>query len=222
MYPKHLKAPFFSRLLSRLLRNHGEACYNKGIKAEWDKYCMPTDDIDDKYKKKKLLNNLDNTDLDADSQEGGETGGESGEGGISGAIQFHDFTSTAENIRDDLLSFEQIRRLISNHKETNEFRVKGQKEKRDQYKKLKEGKIQLQAFRERERAAGRYPSQYVHPVLANKSQFSGIDKQVNMLPNESVADTNNEKREELRNELRHRLGLSAAPKFNPKPQGPGY
>ena len=59
-----------------------------------------------------------------------------------------------------------------------------------------------------------------NPALADKAQFSGIDKQVIALPTESLDETNPEMREELLNELKYRLGYQATPKFNPKPSGP--
>jgi hypothetical protein len=170
---------------------------------------------DDKYDKKKIINNI-----PPEETEGGESG-ESGEGGKSGAIEFHDFTINLENIRDDLLSPEDKRRLISTHKDTHELRVKSQKDKRDQYKALKSGQIPLQTFREG-KGAGMNALYKANPVLAAAAQFGGIDKQVNALPTENLAETNQDKREELVNELSHRLGYRAQPKFNPKPQGPGY
>lgn len=178
--------------------------------------------VNDEDDKKKIVP------LNDQETEGGESGesGQGSQGGQSGAIQFHDFISHAENIRDDLLSYDDRKRLLSTHKDTNELRVKNQKEKRDNYKKLKEGKIDLQTFRQMEHAAGRGPFYKTNPILADKAQFSGIDKQVNALPTENMADTNQDKRDELQdaleNELRYRLGYSPSPKFNPKPQGPGY
>ncbi len=168
---------------------------------------------DDKYDKKKRLN------ITGPETEGGESG-ESGQGGKNGAIEFRDFTASAESIRDDLLSFEDKRRLISTHKDTSKLRIKSQKDKRDEYKKLKEGKVTLQAFREG-RGVGTNAFK-ANPRLTGEAQFSGsVDKKVNGLPSEYDAETNQEKLEEaLQNKLR--LGHSPQPKFNPKPHGPGY
>ncbi len=174
---------------------------------------------EEKDEKKKIFNINTN---DPEKEGGGEEGGESGEGGKSGSIEFHDFLSTGENIRDDMLSRDEIRRLLSTHKDSNELRVKSQKDKRDDYKKLKEGKMALQVFRETHGIGAGRSAFRANPALRDKAQFSGVDRQVNALPTENMADTNQEKKDELLNELRHRLGYAATPKFNPKPQGPGY
>ena len=65
--------------------------------------------------------------------------------------------------------------------------------------------------------AGMNAQYRINPVLANKAQFSGVDRQVNALPNENVAETNNEKKEELQYQynLRHRPQYAHAPKFIP-------
>ncbi|MBV9575449.1 MAG: hypothetical protein JO149_02365, partial [Gammaproteobacteria bacterium] len=63
-------------------------------------------------------------------------------------------------------------------------------------------------------------SQYkTHPTLANKAQFSGIDKEENPLPNENVAETNEAHRNELELAYQLRYAPENAPKhtFNPKP-----
>ncbi len=167
---------------------------------------------DDKYDKKKILN------IPNEETEGGESGDA---GGKSGAIEFHDFLANAESIRDDLLSPDDKKRLISSHKDTHELRVKSQKNKRDQYKAVKSGQIPLQTFREGKGAGMGMNAFKANPVLADSAQFSGsTDKQVNALPTENLAETNEDKRDELVNELRHRLGYQAQPKFAPKPQGP--
>lgn len=168
---------------------------------------------DDEYKKKPL------NDSDKDG-EGGETGTGSGTGGQGGKIAFRDFLATGENLRDDLLPFEERKRLLATHKDINEVKVKQQKEKRDHYKDLKNGKIALNTFRGL-MGKGMSSQFKPNPILANQAQFSGIDKQVTGLPNENLAETNQDKRDELLNELRYRLGYEARPSFNPKPHGPG-
>jgi hypothetical protein len=158
--------------------------------------------------------------IDSDLEEGGsETG--SGSGGQGGKIEFHDFLSTGANLRDDTLPFEEEKRLLSNHKDIHELKVKQQKDKRQQYKDLKDGKVPLKDFREGLRASGMSSQFKTNPELADKAQFSGIDKQVNPSPPENDADTNPEQRDELQNELRYRLGYQPTPTFNPKPHGPG-
>lgn len=139
------------------------------------------------------------------------------QGGAGGKIEFRDFLSTGENKRDDLLSPEEKKRLLAVHQGEHEDRVKKQKELSEQRKALKDGKIPLQTYRQGLMAG--MSSQYkVNPVLANKAQFSGIDRQVNALPNENIAETNEEKRNELENQYRLRYAPQSAPKFHPKPQ----
>lgn len=163
---------------------------------------------DDKYKKRMI-------DLKHEEEDQGGTTGESG--GQTGQIAFRDFLSSAENLRDDLLTPEERRRLISVHNDTHELRVKAQKDKRDLYAQLKSGKLPLQTYRQGVMGAGMSSQYKANPALANKAQFSGIDRQVVADPTKNLADTNENQRNELQNELRLRLGLQAAPKFNPKP-----
>lgn len=148
--------------------------------------------------------------------------GKSGAGGQSGTIEFKDFVTSDANFRDDLLPYEKRKHLLATHKDVHEAGVKKQKEKRQQYKDLKEGKVQLKEFREGLAATSGNSQYKANPVLANKAQFSGVDKQVNALPTENLAETNQEKRDELLNELKYRLGYQPSPTFNPKPRGPGY
>lgn len=168
---------------------------------------------DDKYKKIKILEA--HHDEDDDSQ--GTAGSTGTGGGAAGQIEFRDFLASAENLRDDLLPPEERRRLLSVHKDTHEIRVKAQKDKRETYAQLKSGKISLQSFRHAGMGAGMSSQYKANPALANKAQFSGIDKQVIGDPTQNLAETNQDQRNELQNELRMRLGLQAAPKFNPKP-----
>jgi hypothetical protein len=167
------------------------------------------------YDKNKVLQN-------GDQESGGDQTGTTGSGGQGGKIEFHDFLATGANVRDDLLSFEEKKHLIATHKDVHELKVKQQKEKRDQYKNLKEGKVTLKSFREGLMASGVNAQFKANPILARSAQFSGIDRQVNQLPTENLAETNQEKRDELLNELKYRLGYQPAPAFNPKPHGPGY
>ena len=157
-----------------------------------------------------------NSDQDEDDQTG------AGSGGQGGKIAFKDFLTTGANWRDDTLPFEDQKRLLSQHLDLHEAKVKQQKEKRDQYKNLKEGKVSLAAHRAGVAGAGMSSQYKTNPILANKAQFSGMDRQVNVLPTENLADTNEEQRNELQNELQYRLGYQPTPTFNPKPHGPGY
>lgn len=178
----------------------------------------------DEYdKKKRLQNGVEASDGDQSgtSTDTG-TGTGTGTGGQGGKIEFRDFLATGASVRDDMLSFEEKKHLIAIHKDVHELKVKQQKDKRDQYKNLKEGKVTLQSFREGLAASGVGSQFKANPILARSAQFSGIDRQVNSLPTENAADTNQDKRDELLNELKYRLGYEARPAFNPKPHGPGY
>lgn len=139
---------------------------------------------------------------------------ESGSGGKSGQIEFRDFIGTGEQ-RDDLLSYDEKKRLLAAHSNTHEGRVKKQKELRDERRQVKEGKVSRKAYYEGLAAnQSRYPA---HPVLRDKAQFSGIDKQTTAIPNDSLTNTNDENKNELENSYRLRFAPQAAPKFNPKP-----
>ncbi|RDI43761.1 hypothetical protein [Aquicella lusitana] len=166
---------------------------------------------DDKYNKKTGLTGLNGSDQDTEGESG------KGSGGKSGQIEFRDFLASGEHLRDDLLSSDEIRRLLSVHKDGHEDRVKLQKDKREQYKALKEGKISLAAHRQGLMGAGMSAQYKVNPILANKAQFSGVDRQINPIPEENIAETNNEKRNELQFQynLRHRPEYAHAPKFIP-------
>ena len=71
---------------------------------------------DDKYNKKAILTN----DQDAEG-ESGQTGQTGQGGGQSGAIEFRDFLA-GERLRDDLLSPDEKKRLLSTHNLTHEGR----------------------------------------------------------------------------------------------------
>jgi hypothetical protein len=163
---------------------------------------------DEKYIKSKFNQN--------DDEKSGDSG-ESGEGGQTGQIEFRDFLAPAERFREDLLPPEERKRLLSVHKDIHELRVKKQKELRDQRQLLKDGKIPLQSYRQGLMGTGMNAQYKANPILTNKAQFSGIDRQVNFLPTEYVADTNPEQRNDL--EYRYRLSYMPenAPRFHPKP-----
>jgi hypothetical protein len=170
---------------------------------------------EDKYKKKNGL-------IDSKQDTEGDSGesGESGQGGKSGQIEFKDFLA-AERLRDDILPADEKRRLLSVHKDFHDLLVKKQKELRDQRQAVKDGKISLQAFRQGLTGKGIGGSQYKeNPALKDKAQFSGIDRQVNQLPNDYISDTNEANRNELEleNKLQLRYAPQNAPRFNPKPQ----
>lgn len=168
---------------------------------------------DDDKKKRRLKSH--GHEVEEETGEGSRSG-ESGQGGQSGQIAFRDFTASTQHIREDMLP-DEIKRLLSTHDNLVEANVKKQKNKKDQYKALKEKKVSLAAHRQGlgNSANSQYRS---HPVLNNKAQFSGVDRQVNALPNENVADTNEANRNELENQYRLRYAPGMQPTFNPKPQ----
>lgn len=140
-----------------------------------------------------------------------------GSSGQSGSIEFRDFIGGGGSLRDDMLPFDEQKRLLAVHNNTHEGRVKKQKELRDQRKDLKDGKTPLANYREGLKAGMR--SQYpAHPALSDKAQFSGADRQVNSLPTENNAETNDADRNELQAQYNLRHRPEVAPKFNPKPQ----
>jgi len=144
-----------------------------------------------------------------------DSDGETGTGGKSGHIEFRDFLAPAERQRDDLLPFDEKKRLLSVHNTTHEGRVKKQKTLREQRKEVKEGKVALQTYREGLSASN--SSYRAHPVLSHQAQFSGVDRQVNAVPTENIAETNDENRNNLENQYKLRFAPQNAPKFNPKP-----
>lgn len=164
---------------------------------------MPLDD--DKYKKYTINN---------EEEHEGSSG--SSTGSASGQIEFRDFLASGQS-RDDLLSVEELNRLLSVHQDVHEFNIKKQKDLREQRKALKEGKTNLQDYRQGV-GQGMHSEYRMHPALADKAQFSGIERQVNMLPNENVAETNQANRNELELQYRLRHTPENTPRFNPKPQ----
>lgn len=133
-------------------------------------------------------------------------------GSASGQIEFRDFVRD-EQSRDDLLPPDEIKRLLAVNKTLHEAKVKKQKALRDERQALKEGKMNLQDYHQGLAEQSNYKA---HPLLSEKAQFSGRDRQVNDLPNENVADTNPEDRNELKNNYDHKYQPHNAPKFTPK------
>lgn len=170
---------------------------------------------DDKYNKKINTHHSDWQSEDDDTQQGGGQD-DSGEGGKSGQVEFRDFLSNTDG-RDDLLSADERKRLLLIHKDSHEIRVKKQKGLRDQRNDLKDGKVPLQAYHQGLHA-GMNSEYKINPVLADKAQFNGIDRQVNPLSTENVAETNEADRNELENQYRKRYAPEQAPRFNPKPE----
>ncbi len=160
---------------------------------------------DDKYHKKD------------DEDEGGKSGSSTGSQG--GTIGFVDFLNPHSAGRDDLLSEKDRKHLIDVHKDVHKLKVELQKDKITQIKNLKNGKITLGAYRAN--MGGGHGSSAFKNNPALKNFGRGIDPKVIGVPNEMAADTNQDKREELLNDLRMRLGFSPAPSFAPKYKPPG-
>lgn len=158
--------------------------------------------LNDKNRKKRKL---------SEDDDAGSAGG-----GKSGAIEFKEFIKSSESLRDDLLTGEEKRRLLSLHERQHEGVVKKQKSTREERQQLKEGKVNLQQFRAGQ-GNGTHSQYRSHPVLSAKAQFSGIDRQVSALPEENTADTNPEQRNELQHQYQLKYQPENTPRFNPKP-----
>lgn len=166
---------------------------------------------DDNYKKTGLIGSA----HDAGDGDSGDSG-KGGKGGSSGQIAFVDFIGTGGESRDDLLSPDAIKRLLTTHQDANETRVKKQKEQRELLAEVKANKTPLSVYREaRQGGASQYRA---HSILANAAQFSGItDKKVSGLPTEFASDTNNaeQKKEQLlyQKQFQHEFVPKSAPRL---------
>lgn len=169
----------------------------------------------DKYKKKSDIEEDKKKHFLSDEETGDDSGSTGTSGGAAGQIEFRDFLAGSESLRDDLLPPEEKRRLLAVHQSEHEQRVKKQKEKRDLLNSVKDKKIPLKTYREGLMGSNPYK---VH-FLSSTVQFgSGItDKNMNSVPNENNAETNNEKRKELQlnYDLVNRPELANQQKFIP-------
>lgn len=159
----------------------------------------------------------DKYDKNDDTSEGGSSTGSEG-----GKIGFVDFLNPHSAARDDLLSEKDRKHLLGVHKDVHKSKVELQKDKLTQIKNLKNGKMTLGAYRASMGGGGYGPSAFKNnPALKNYGR--GIDPKVIGTPNEVDAQTNNDKREELLNDLRMRLGYQAKPMhtYTPKFKPPG-
>jgi hypothetical protein len=157
-----------------------------------------------------MLENNSKGEYDDDDEGTGSSGGQSGH------IEFHDFINPGAE-RDDLLPPDQIRRILAEHAAQHTERVQKQKNLRDDYKAVKQGKKSLQVLREG-KGSGLNATYLPHPKLSLEAQFSGIDKEVSPNPSDNMADTNEADRNELENQYRLQHAPKFQPKFNPKPQ----
>lgn len=167
-----------------------------------------------KFEEDKLKKKLLDTAEDSDNSGQADDGSDSSTGTQSGIV-FREFIGSAPS-REDLLPPDEKKRLIIVHQDLHEVRVKKEKSLREDRKALKEGKITVESYHQG--MSSGFQSQYkINPILADKAQFSGIDRQVIPLPSENVAETNQENRNELEHQYRLRYAPDSAPRFNPKP-----
>ena len=108
----------------------------------------------------------------------------------------------------------EVKRLLTVHKEGNEARVKKQKNLQDQRNDMKNGKVSLQDYRQGLKGGGVESGYKSHPVLEKSPQFH--DPQVNMLPTENIEQTNDELKNELQHEYQLKYMPQHVPQFNPK------
>jgi len=148
---------------------------------------------------------------DEDSGEGTQTG--------TSGVEFH-LDLLAGEPRDDLLSPEQLKGLLKLHNEKHYDLVKKQKIERKERNELKEGKRSVVSNAYSGKAGYGASSNFKSHPISQKAYFSGIDKKVTGLTTENIAETNEDKKNELqeRLELRNRLQYQNAPKFNPTPR----
>lgn len=160
------------------------------------------------------------------NQQDDESGTGSSSGDQTGKVKFRNFIGTGGENRDDLLSADEKRHLLMLHQDLSEAKIKQQKEKRQQYQDLKNGKTTLRHFRDGLVNAGKQAFYRVFPALANKAQFSGsTDSKVTPNPDQFIAETNQDKRNELKYQPQltpqNQLRPNYMPKFDPRPRGPG-
>jgi hypothetical protein len=157
---------------------------------------------------KKLNNEFEQKDEDE--------GGESGQAGSG--IEFH-FDLLTEEPRDDLLSPEELKRLLKVRNEWHYELVKKQKIERKTRNEIKEGKKPSFSNAYGNAGYGMESAFKSHPIN-QKAYFSGIDKKVIGIGSESLAKTNEGQKNELKQRLepKKRLQHEHVPKFNPTPR----
>lgn len=136
--------------------------------------------------------------------------GSVGGSGGSGEIKFRDFLSTkqdplspaakkqkltehANQVRKNLLKAKEVRenrKLNTNLNQNSEQYLSGGNNNKSEYKS--------------------------HPILSKKQQFDGIDPKINLSPVLNVAETNEEKKAELKYQQQLTNELASKPHFAPK------
>jgi len=143
--------------------------------------------------------------------------GDQGSGGQGSGIAFVDFTSPQGERRDDQRSEEEIKHLLNTHPDVHEDKVKHQKEKIEQNKNKKEGKVNY-AFNAPGGPGGGGGGDWKYKDNPELKNFGhGVDNPG--LPNEFQADTNKSEQDALQEELRLQFGMQPKPTA-PRPQGP--
>ena len=187
---------------------------------------------DDNEKKKKYLHDEEGDD---GRGEGGHGEDESGSGGKTGAIEFRYRDILSSDARDDVLPESETRRLLVVFEDDHKERVDKQKRTRKERDDIKNGRVQAKNYDALGlrigggAGGGGGVSPYKTHPLSNFAQFSGAtDRKVTAVPADSLSETNDDAKNDLINEydltlqLQHQHKLQNAPKFNPKPRGPGY
>ncbi|OGT59855.1 MAG: hypothetical protein A3E85_03625 [Gammaproteobacteria bacterium RIFCSPHIGHO2_12_FULL_45_12] len=146
-----------------------------------------------------------------------ETDGEGGDTGHSGQIEFHDFLASNMSKRDDLAPATQ-KQLLKIHEATHAVLVKKQHALMTEREAVKNGKKSLSDYRQAKMGGNQEYQVKSHPILSQQAQFSGVDKQVNSVPDLNEVKTNDEKNHELKYQYNLRNDLKHTPRFNPKPQ----
>jgi hypothetical protein len=157
--------------------------------------------------------------LDVDSdEEGGGFGGQTGE------IEFHYKDAMSVANRDDLLPPNEIKRLLIVHKEMHKGVVEKQRDTRKARESIKSGKYVAPTVAQQLSGGGSGgTSPFKKHHISDMAQFSGTDKQVVGIPTENAANTNDDLKEKLENnlELKNQLQNKNTPKFNPRLRPPG-
>jgi len=156
------------------------------------------------------------------AEEEGESG--EGEGGISGQtgeIKFHYRDILSTDPRDDVLPEAEIRRLLIVHEAIHKERVDKQKATRKERDDIKNGRVNAKNYDGlglRKGGGGDISPYKKHPV-SNYAQFSGAtDRKITGVPSDSLAETNDDIKQDLLDKLELRFQHKNVPKFNPKPR----
>lgn len=148
--------------------------------------------------------------------------GQTGRGGSAGEIEFRYKDIYSSEPRDDLLSQDDAKRLLSQHAHLHKDYVTKQRNLRKERKARKEGPESLTKL---SRGMGDYQmgghqvSNYKTHPITQKAQFSGAtDQKVVNVASLNDANTNEENKKQLENQYQNQLRMTNAPKFNPKPR----